>query len=242
MRDLGDRRRPDRRDRRLSAPSAAEIDRLPRPACPAGRDRQPCAFPRARPDPQGRPGNRLARRGAWAASPAVFEMPNTDPLTTDAPRRWPTRSTRGASPHALRLRLLYRRHAREHRTSSPSWSGCPAARGVKVFMGSSTGSLLIEDDDGVRDILKAIRRRAAFHSEDEYRLRRAHAPARRGRSALASGLARRDRGADVHAAAGRARARDRQARARAARHDHGGDRLPRRPQGRRHRSRRRRTI
>ena len=37
-------------------------------------------------------------------------------------------------------------------------------------MGSSTGSLLVEDDDGVRDILKAIRRRAAFHSEDEYRL------------------------------------------------------------------------
>jgi dihydroorotase len=40
-----------------------------------------------------------------------------------------------------------------------------------VFMGSSTGSLLIEDDEGVRAVLKAIRRRAAFHSEDEYRLR-----------------------------------------------------------------------
>src|ERR1041385_1547588 len=38
-------------------------------------------------------------------------------------------------------------------------------------MGSSTGSLLVEDDDGVRNILKVIRRRAAFHSEDEYRLR-----------------------------------------------------------------------
>jgi dihydroorotase len=31
--------------------------------------------------------------------------------------------------------------------------------------------LLVEDDDGVRAILKAIRRRAAFHCEDEYRLR-----------------------------------------------------------------------
>ncbi len=38
-------------------------------------------------------------------------------------------------------------------------------------MGSSTGSLLVEDDDGVRNVLKTIRRRAAFHSEDEYRLR-----------------------------------------------------------------------
>jgi dihydroorotase len=37
-------------------------------------------------------------------------------------------------------------------------------------MGSSTGSLLVEDDAGVRDILKVIRRRASFHSEDEYRL------------------------------------------------------------------------
>ena len=37
-------------------------------------------------------------------------------------------------------------------------------------MGSSTGSLLVEDDAGVRNILKAIRRRASFHSEDEYRL------------------------------------------------------------------------
>jgi dihydroorotase len=42
---------------------------------------------------------------------------------------------------------------------------------VKVFMGSSTGSLLIEDDEGVRAVLNNIRRRAAFHSEDEYRLR-----------------------------------------------------------------------
>ena len=38
-------------------------------------------------------------------------------------------------------------------------------------MGASTGSLLIEDDAGVRAVLKTIRRRAAFHSEDEYRLR-----------------------------------------------------------------------
>ena len=37
-------------------------------------------------------------------------------------------------------------------------------------MGSSTGSLLVADDAGVLAILKAIRRRAAFHSEDEERL------------------------------------------------------------------------
>ncbi len=37
-------------------------------------------------------------------------------------------------------------------------------------MGSSTGRLLVADDAGVLAVLKAIRRRAAFHSEDEARL------------------------------------------------------------------------
>ncbi len=40
--------------------------------------------------------------------------------------------------------------------------------GIKVFMGASTGSLLVKDDENVGRILKNIRRRAAFHSEDEY--------------------------------------------------------------------------
>jgi len=40
-----------------------------------------------------------------------------------------------------------------------------------VFMGSSTGSLLIADDEGLGNVLKVIRRRASFHAEDEARLR-----------------------------------------------------------------------
>ncbi len=47
----------------------------------------------------------------------------------------------------------------------------PAAAGIKVFMGSSTGSLLVEDDAGIAEILRRTRRRAAFHSEDEAMLR-----------------------------------------------------------------------
>jgi dihydroorotase len=41
---------------------------------------------------------------------------------------------------------------------------------VKVFMGASTGSLLVQDDEGIEQVLRHIHRRAAFHSEDEYRL------------------------------------------------------------------------
>src|SRR5438132_11375626 len=37
-------------------------------------------------------------------------------------------------------------------------------------MGASTGSLLIADDEGVEKVLRHVSRRAAFHSEDEYRL------------------------------------------------------------------------
>jgi len=39
-----------------------------------------------------------------------------------------------------------------------------------VFMGASTGTLLVADDAGVEAVLRNINRRAAFHSEDEYRL------------------------------------------------------------------------
>ena len=46
----------------------------------------------------------------------------------------------------------------------------PGCAGIKVFMGSSTGSLLVQDDQGVEAILSTIDRRAAFHSEDEYML------------------------------------------------------------------------
>ena len=87
----------------------------------------------------------------------------------------------------------------------PELERAPGCAGVKVFIGSSTGALLVEDDESLRRIFKVIRRRAAFHAEDEYRLNDRKGLRDRGRSALASGLARRDRGADGDAAAGQAR-------------------------------------
>ncbi len=47
-------------------------------------------------------------------------------------------------------------------------SGCC---GVKIFMGASTGELLVEDDESLRKILSTGKRRVAIHSEDEYRLK-----------------------------------------------------------------------
>jgi len=100
---------------------------------------------------------------------AVFEMPNTDPTTTTA-EAIADKVKRGH--HRMHCDFaFYVGATRENTKDLGELEMLPGVCAVKVFMGSSTGSLLIEDDAGVRAVLKAIRRRAAFHSEDEYRLR-----------------------------------------------------------------------
>ncbi len=100
---------------------------------------------------------------------AVFEMPNTDPTTTTAEA---LADKVGRAHHRMHCDFaFYIGATRDNTRDLGELERLPGCAGVKVFMGSSTGSLLIEDDEGVRNVLKAIRRRAAFHSEDEYRLR-----------------------------------------------------------------------
>lgn len=99
---------------------------------------------------------------------AVFEMPNTNPLTTtadslaDKVRRGTDRmhcdfaffvgGTHGNIENIQELERL------------------PGAAGIKIFMGSSTGDLLIADDKGLAEILGRTRRRVSIHAEDEPRL------------------------------------------------------------------------
>src|SRR5207237_9709441 len=100
---------------------------------------------------------------------AVFEMPNTEPATTTA-AALADKVARGH--HRMHCDFAFYVGATRANTHELAMlERLPGACAVKVFMGSSTGSLLIEDDEGVGNVLKAIRRRAAFHSEDEYRLR-----------------------------------------------------------------------
>ncbi|MDX8433897.1 dihydroorotase [Mesorhizobium abyssinicae] len=100
---------------------------------------------------------------------AVFEMPNTNPLTT----------SEAALADKVR-RATGRMHCdfafwvggtRDNAGDVGELERLPGAAGIKVFMGSSTGDLLVEDDEGVASILRNTRRRSAFHSEDEFRLR-----------------------------------------------------------------------
>jgi dihydroorotase len=100
---------------------------------------------------------------------AVFEMPNTEPTTTSAAA---LADKVARAHHRMHCDFaFYIGATRDNTVELAALERLPGACGVKVFMGSSTGSLLVEDDEGVRSILKTVRRRAAFHSEDEYRLR-----------------------------------------------------------------------
>ncbi len=109
-----------------------------------------------------------SRAAVMGGVTAVFEMPNTNPLTTgaetlaDKVRRARDRmhcdfaffvgATHANAPHVAELERL------------------PGAAGIKVFMGSSTGDLLVADDEGLRAVLSRTRRRVSVHSEDEPRL------------------------------------------------------------------------
>jgi len=99
---------------------------------------------------------------------AVFEMPNTDPLTTSAAAIEDKLARARGRMHCDFAFWVGGTH--DNVADIPELERLPGAAGIKVFMGSSTGTLLVADDSGVREILKRTRRRAAFHSEDEARL------------------------------------------------------------------------
>lgn len=104
---------------------------------------------------------------------AVFEMPNTNPNTDTAERL------------ADKLRRAHHRmwcdHAffigatGENAEELGTLERLPGCSGVKVFMGASTGSLLVSDDAALERVLASGSRRVAIHAEDEPRMQeRAH--------------------------------------------------------------------
>ena len=98
----------------------------------------------------------------------VFEMPNTNPLTITRETFEDKIARATGRMHCNFAFFIGGTH--DNVADLPALERLPGCAGIKVFMGSSTGSLLVADDDGVGAILAAISRRAAFHSEDEFRL------------------------------------------------------------------------
>jgi dihydroorotase len=99
---------------------------------------------------------------------AVLEMPNTSPPTTSAAL---------LADKVARLRGRARCDVGFFVGASPDNLGelgelemVAGCVGVKVFMGSSTGTLLVADDPSLARVLSEGRRRVAVHAEDEERL------------------------------------------------------------------------
>ena len=123
--------------------------------------------------------------GPWTAIANNTAQPNRVPWVRQGSLGNNNHGTRPATTSAAALADKVRRASgrmlcdfaffvgatRDNIHDLPGLEMLPAAAGVKVFMGSSTGELLVEDDESVARILKRIRRRAAFHSEDEHRLK-----------------------------------------------------------------------
>lgn len=77
----------------------------------------------------------------------VFEMPNTNPLTID---RANFEDKIKRATHRMHCDFaFYIGGTHDNVDELPTLEKLPGCAGVKVFMGSSTGSLLVEDDDGV---------------------------------------------------------------------------------------------
>lgn len=109
------------------------------------------------------------RAAALGGVTAVFEMPNTRPPTvSEAALTDKLSRARGRAhvDHAFYIGADGKNTAELARLER-----LPGCCGIKVFMGSSTGSLLVEDDATLAKILASGGRRVAVHAEDEARLR-----------------------------------------------------------------------
>jgi dihydroorotase len=99
---------------------------------------------------------------------AVFEMPNTNPLTV-TPEALGEKVSRAAGRTAVDHAFFMGATA-ENATQIAELERVPGCCGMKIFMGSSTGDLLLPDDEGLRLALANGTRRMAVHCEDEMRL------------------------------------------------------------------------
>ena len=98
----------------------------------------------------------------------VFDMPNTSPSITDRDRlQWKQDYVEQVAWCDMGL---YVGGTKTNIQSLPSLERGNGVCGIKIFAGSSTGDLMIEDDEHLELAMRAGRRRIAFHSEDEYRL------------------------------------------------------------------------
>ena len=99
---------------------------------------------------------------------AVFEMPNTKPNTDSAEAiadKLARARDRMWCDHAF-----YVGATAANADKLAGLEQLPGTAGVKIFMGASTGDLLVSDDRELARVLASGRRRVAVHAEDEPRM------------------------------------------------------------------------
>lgn len=99
---------------------------------------------------------------------AVFEMPNTNPNTDTADRVQD--KLRRARHRMWCDHAFYVGATADNAEQLKELERIPGTSGVKIFMGASTGSLLVDDDDALSRVLASGTRRVAIHAEDEARM------------------------------------------------------------------------
>ncbi|MFT7677347.1 MAG: dihydroorotase [Planctomycetota bacterium] len=99
---------------------------------------------------------------------AFCEMPNTTPATVN-PEALANKLER-ASGRCVVDYAFFLGASAENADQLGEWEGLPGCAGVKVFMGSSTGSLLVPDDPTLERVLRSGTKRVTVHSEDDPRL------------------------------------------------------------------------
>jgi dihydroorotase len=109
-----------------------------------------------------------SRAAAMGGVTTVFEMPNTSPPTVTADAL--ADKLRRAEGRMHCDHAFYIGASLENIGELGVLERLPGVAAVKVFIGSSTGNLLIAEEPDIKRVLAAISRRAAFHSEDEARL------------------------------------------------------------------------
>lgn len=109
-----------------------------------------------------------SRAAVMGGVTAVFEMPNTSP-NTDTAARLDDKLTRGR--HRMWCdHAFYVGATAANAEELADLERLPGAAGVKIFMGASTGDLLVAEDDALARVLASGHRRVAIHAEDEARM------------------------------------------------------------------------
>lgn len=109
-----------------------------------------------------------SRAAVMGGVTAVFEMPNTNP-NTDTLMRVHDKLER--AHHRMYCdHAFYVGATAENAAELGELERIPGTAGVKIFMGASTGSLLVAEDEQLARVLAHGRRRVAIHAEDEARM------------------------------------------------------------------------